>query len=144
MNSHFVNDAALLCMLCASAASASEADWLRSLRLQFDNYLLSGQERDQDYTGGVAITWSGAHARYRDYVAHQIGFMTFTAVDVTSADLVRDDRPYASLLFVARSRTRLNADESAAWFTSVSIGALGAMSRHASRCSLPVPSATSK
>jgi hypothetical protein len=124
MNSHFVNNAALLCMMCASA-SASEADRLQGLRLQFDNDLLSGQERDQDYTGGFTITRSGPHAGHRGYVAHQIGFMTFTPVDVTSADLVRDDRPYASLLFVASSRTRLDADESAAWFTSVSIGALG-------------------
>lgn len=115
--------------------------------MQVDNDLLAGRESDRDYTGGFAITLSGDRARNvplsldplvgaldrsllrsdsrGEHAAYQVGLMTFTPADLAASHVLHDDRPYASLLFVANSRTRLDAEERTALFTSVTIGALG-------------------
>lgn len=139
----------IICTLIASLACASEADRLdEGVSIQLDDDLFAGQQRDEDYTGGFAIGVSGDRARnaplsldfllgildqsvlrsdfpHSEHTAHQIGLIAFTPVNVAAAQLIDDDRPYASLLFVANSRISLDADERAAWYTSLSIGALG-------------------
>lgn len=117
------------------------------VRVQIDNDLFAGGERDRDYTGGFALSFSGTSARDR-YLsfdpalaaidamttpidaaksrhARQIGLMVFTPHDVLSRDPVQDDRPYASLLFSTNARVRVEADERTAWTSSLTVGVLG-------------------
>ena len=117
------------------------------VRLQVDNDLFAGGERDRDYTGGVALTVSGAAARDSwlsldpllervddavadvayDQVHHarQVGLMAFTPQDIAASEPLQDDRPYASLLFVSNGRVRVDADNRTAWSSSLTVGFLG-------------------
>jgi hypothetical protein len=117
------------------------------VRLQIDNDLLAGGDRDRDYTGGLALTISGTQARdgllsldpvlakidqllpatadARIFHARQIGFMAFTPADTLSREAQLDDRPYASLLFVTNGRMSVDADDRGAWFSSLTLGVLG-------------------
>jgi hypothetical protein len=117
------------------------------VRLQLDNDLFAGGERDRDYTGGFALTISGEEARNgllsldpllatidrllpatadaRIYHARQIGLMAFTPADTITSEVQPDDRPYASLLFVSNGRMRVDADDRGAWYSSLTIGFLG-------------------
>jgi hypothetical protein len=117
------------------------------VRLQVDNDLFAGGERDRDYTGGFALTISGEQARNgllsldpllatidrllpatadaRIYHARQIGLMAFTPADTITREVQPDDRPYASLLFVSNGRMRVDADDRGAWFSSLTVGFLG-------------------
>lgn len=132
----------------APLEAASADNEYDGVRLQADNDLFAGQERDEDYTGGLSITLSGdrahdgllsldaalafvdAHmtpnvATTRTHFARQLGFMAFTPNDIEASDALPSDRPYASLLFVSNGRMRLSADERSAWFSSLTVGVLG-------------------
>ena len=120
---------------------------MSGLRIQIDNDLFAGGERDRDYTGGFALSLSGTDARDRylslDPVlaaidalttpvedvatrhARQVGLMVFTPRDVLSSAPVQDDRPYASLLFSTNSRVRVDNDDRGAWVSSFTVGVLG-------------------
>lgn len=123
------------------------------LRLQVDNDLFAGGEHDRDYTGGVAITVSGAAARdswlsldpllkrvdeavahvEHDQVHHarQVGLMAFTPQDIVAKEPLQEDRPYASLLFVSNGRVRVDSDNRTAWSSSLTVGFLGlSLSEH--------------
>src|SRR5690606_17887995 len=99
---------------------------LSGVRVQLDNDLFAGGERDRDYTGGLSVTISGTTARdgllsldpllkrldgaarvpeAATYHARQFGLMAFTPQDIVNREPQHDDRPYASLLFVSNSRT---------------------------------------
>ena len=119
------------------------------VRVQLDNDLFAGGgRRDRDYTGGLAISVSGRSAKEssasldpalaaldsaftsdRDtdsvYHARQLGVMLFTPKDTLQRQAQPQDRPYASLFFIANGRLRVAADSRSAWFSSLSIGALG-------------------
>jgi hypothetical protein len=119
-------------------------------RLQLDNDLFArGGARDRDYTGGLAVTLSGRSAQdsllsldpallaldklftadNQDDVierhARQLGVMVFTPKDTLLKRAQPEDRPYASLVFVANGRLRVAPDRTSAWFSSFSVGALG-------------------
>jgi hypothetical protein len=116
-------------------------------RIHIDNDLFTGRELDRDYTGGVALTLSGTAARGSfasldpllvrlDGLfegtpaasvrhARQIGLMVFTPSDILTKQAQHDDRPYASLLFASNGRMRVDADDRGAWFSSLTVGALG-------------------
>lgn len=126
-----------------------------ALRLQIDNDLFAGGEQDRDYTGGFGITISGERARdgllsldpllrrldelstgvansdpenIEDgnvHYARQIGLMAFTPSNTLVEKVQPDDRPYASLLFVSNGRVSVDADDRAAWTSSLTIGVLG-------------------
>jgi hypothetical protein len=144
-----------LVLLCAalasqdiSATTASERDY-SGMRLQIDNDLFAaGGKRDRDYTGGLAVTLSGRAAqrspvsldpvvaaldrtftpeddRSQVFHARQVGLMVFTPNDIVQTRAQPEDRPYASLLFIANGRLRVAPDNRSAWFSSFSIGALG-------------------
>lgn len=120
---------------------------MSGVRVQIDNDLFAGGERDRDYTGGFAVSFSGTDARDR-YLsldpalaaidalttpganadarhARQFGLMVFTPRDVLSDAPVQNDRPYASLLFSTNSRVRVDNDDRAAWTSSITVGVLG-------------------
>jgi hypothetical protein len=117
------------------------------LQVNIDNDLFAGGERDRDYTGGFAVSYSGTDARDRylsldpalsaidaltssvdaasTYHARQVGLMVFTPRDVLNAAPVYNDRPYASLLFSTNARVRLNSDGRTAWSSALTVGMLG-------------------
>jgi hypothetical protein len=140
--------AAAFALLGSRAHAESSADGERGgVRLQIDNDLFAGSQRDRDYTGGMAITLSGAQARDgllsvdplvakldelltgdvegRTSHARQLGLMAFTPSDTITHEVQPDDRPYASLLFISNGRMRVDADERSAWFSSLTLGLLG-------------------
>jgi hypothetical protein len=141
---------ALTTMLAAAVSMAEGADAepaVSGVRVQIDNDLFAGSDRDRDYTGGFGVTFSGTDARDRylsldpalavidavtssgDYAttrhARQVGLMVFTPRDVMTSDPVRHDRPYASLLFTTNARVRVHANERSAWTSSLTVGMLG-------------------
>lgn len=116
------------------------------VRIHLDNDLFAGGERDRDYTGGLAVTVSGAAARdgflsldpalaridalsggesAQVYSARQFGLIAFTPKNIRSPEPQYDDRPYASLLFVSNGRVRVDADDRRAWSSSLTVGVLG-------------------
>ncbi|HEY8540524.1 MAG TPA: lipid A deacylase LpxR family protein [Steroidobacteraceae bacterium] len=140
--------AAALAMAAPAASGAEPEPALSGVRLQIDNDLFAGGGgRDRDYTGGLAFSFSGTDARDRylsldpalaaidrltspveaagTYHSKQIGLMAFTPRDVTSAEPVYDDRPYASLLFTTNQRVRVAHDGRTAWTSALTIGVLG-------------------
>ena len=131
----------------ASDASAEFEPAVSGVRLQVDNDLFAGGQRDRDYTGGFAFTVSGTDARDRylsldpvlskidaivspieaasTHHARQVGLVVFTPREVLRKDAIQDDRPYASLLFTTNARMRVEANSRTAWSSSFTIGALG-------------------
>lgn len=132
-----------------AAANTAEAEYT-GFRLQLDNDLFAqGGRSDRDYTGGLAVTISGRSAQDSALsldpllktldrlsigegedgsivrTARQFGVMAFTPQDITQSAPQENDRPYASLVFIANGRLRVDPDKTAAWFTSFSIGVLG-------------------
>jgi hypothetical protein len=143
---------AMALALMISSAHADDAELqhepqISGVRVQIDNDLFAGGERDRDYTGGFAVSISGTDARDRylsldpalatidaltspieaasTHHARQIGVMVFTPRDVLSAAPIQNDRPYASLLFSTNARVRVEADGRTAWSSSFTIGVLG-------------------
>jgi len=57
--------------------------------------------------------------------AMQFGIIAFTPGDLSATGPLYDDRPYASLLFLANGRVSLAADGRTAWVSNLTIGALG-------------------
>jgi hypothetical protein len=126
-----------------------------ALRVQIDNDLFAGGEKDRDYTGGFGITISGERAREgllsldpllrrldelstgaantdpenieagNVHYARQIGLMAFTPSNTLVTEVQPDDRPYASLLFVSNGRVSVDADDRGAWISSLTVGVLG-------------------
>ncbi|MFO7304506.1 MAG: lipid A deacylase LpxR family protein [Gammaproteobacteria bacterium] len=143
---------AVATLLGGTTASAQDEREYAGVRLHLDNDLFAGGERDRDYTGGLAVAVSGAAAREgflsldpvlarldaltsnesaRVYSARQFGLITFTPKDIEAHEPQFDDRPYASLLFAANGRLRVDADERRAWSSSLTIGVLGlSLSEH--------------
>lgn len=140
--------ALLLATASAQADSTANEREVSGVRVQIDNDLFSGSSRDRDYTGGMAVTISGSHARdgllsldpllrrvdklttpQARYAtirhAQQFGLIAFTPVDIVQAQPLFDDRPYASLLFVSNSAVRVDPDNRGAWSSSLTVGVLG-------------------
>src|SRR5687768_2977180 len=117
---------AVIAIFASGVTGAQVEQDYTGLRLQVDNDLFAGGERDRDYTGGMALTVSGIAARDsalsldpllkridgaisnvehpQVHHARQIGLMAFTPQDIVSREALQDDRPYASLLFVSNGR----------------------------------------
>ena len=122
-------------------------DGVDAVRVQIDNDLFAGGERDRDYTGGMSITIAGERARdgwfsldpllarvdalsdkNRDdevHYARQVGLMAFTPGNTLVEEVQPDERPYASLLFVSNGRVRVDADDRGVWTSSLTVGVLG-------------------
>ncbi len=113
----------------------------------FDNDTLTPTQRDEDYTGGVAVTLAGRRAQdlavsldaplgWIDglfvptagaaFELHslQFGALAFTPGSITSAPIRAGDRPYASLAYVANGRSYVSGGTTV-YHTSFSLGVLG-------------------
>lgn len=100
----------------------------------FDNDISFGDEKDRNYTGGLALTLSGKRAAEYwfsiddwlngldrlsgfeslqqrsggiDRHAIEFGLTIFTPDDIAAKTPVADDHPYANMLFMANSQTRI-------------------------------------
>lgn len=117
-----------------------------------DEHLLTDAARDQDYNGGGEVTRSG---RSRGFIgrgldralgfvdggtciaagltglqgqpkhAFAAGLLVFTPRDLNARNVVRGDRPYASLFFVSVGRRYASPDSAVAYDTSLTVGVLG-------------------
>lgn len=121
-----------------------------SWALTFDNDILVPGGRDQDYTYGINLIQSGDNARIarislnKPLIAidkwlgnthgsvavqqtfnRELGLFGFTpeAIDVRVANA--NDRPYASLVYLASSREQVNLVNNIAWKSTLTIGVLG-------------------
>lgn len=119
--------------------------------LAVDNDLFTPRPKDRDYTGGFALTvsgpntgrhwWSldpalrqmdraflgrGAEFR-RATIQHsaQIGLISFTPQDIARTDVLAEDRPYASLMYVTSARQYVDADERRMRHSGLTLGLLG-------------------
>lgn len=120
--------------------------------LNIDNDLFSGGNLDRDYTGGIAVAITGAKTREwpvsldkaraaltrlsgfdRLYgngpllSRHTIefGFTLFTPNDISIAEPIKDDHPYASLFFIASSAQYVLPERKLSFQTVLTVGALG-------------------
>lgn len=116
----------------------------------FDNDVLVPGHRDQDYTYGLNFTQTGESARKarftlndplvaidnwigfgrsslstRETFSREIGAFGFTPEDITLSKPIPDDRPYASLVYLASSREQVDLVENLAWKSTLTIGVLG-------------------
>lgn len=124
--------------------------WLAGIdavSVQIDNDLFAGGQQDRDYTGGMSITIAGPRARdgwlsldgllrrvdealgvsgasHVEY-ARQLGVVAFTPENTEVVEVQADDRPYASMLFLANGRVAVDDDEMGVWTSSLTLGVLG-------------------
>jgi len=116
-----------------------------------DNDLFAGTQTDRDYTGGLALTISGPqtsdywwspdpalgaldravfsrNSRYNDTLVQysaQVGIVGFTPQDIASDTVQRDDRPYASLMYITSARQYIDTEARRVRHTGLTIGVLG-------------------
>ena len=121
-------------------------------QLYVDNDLFVSSDTDRDYTGGIAVALTGRRARewwfsmdsWLDSVdqftgiqslqmaeggfsrhALEIGFTLFTPENITIAEPIFNDRPYASFLFMANSQQITFPEQRWVLQSALTIGFLG-------------------
>ncbi|PTQ90153.1 lipid A deacylase LpxR family protein [Agitococcus lubricus] len=115
--------------------------------LHIDNDLFSPHKQDRDYTGGINITFAGQHVKRwpisvdraltfinqglgirhpNNLYLHslQLGIAAFSPEDIQQENIVYDDRPYASLLYLANSQLQI-VDDNTANQSTLTVGILG-------------------
>lgn len=117
-----------------------------------DNDVLTTGNRDQDYTGGFAVTLSGYRAMeypisvgswlvgldrfsrfqnlYKDrnhFQRHSLefGITLFTPSDISVSEPIPDDHPYASLFFIANTEQTVMPEDNVAYQSTLTVGFLG-------------------
>jgi hypothetical protein len=121
-------------------------------QLYMDNDLFINNNKDRDYTGGFALTLSGAKTRDYWFSIHgwlatidrlagmttlhekpaalkkhsvEIGTTLFTPKNINQKQPVADDHPYANLLFLAYSRQSIFPHSGLLYQSALSVGFLG-------------------
>ena len=134
-----------------SALRAADEDSQRRWSVHVDDDLFSFADRDRDYTGGVTFGLTGARAHehplslagalgHVDGATHfaawrggaalegealEIGLLLFTPQNLAAAEPLRDDRPYANLLYAASSEVALDDARGVAFQSTLAVGVLG-------------------
>jgi len=154
----FIGPVLLITLVSATAtAIAGDQDSVEPVMMSIyvDNDALTSRAKDEDYTGGAAVTYSGINAtrhpfsldkplawtnrisriekamglrgKHTDQVWHscEVGLAAFTPTDIELASPIRDDRPYSSLIYVANTRQSVDVDRRVSVITTLSLGALG-------------------
>ncbi len=121
-----------------------------SWALAIDNDYLALGGKDQDYTYGFNFTYTGQSAKdgwlsldaplgWLDSAlgfehlspvgvskhSREVGMFGFTPSEIEVAEPQYDDRPYASLVYLASSRERLDIRNRVAWKSTLTVGVLG-------------------
>lgn len=121
------------------------------IALSTDNDLFAPGQTDRDYTAGVAVTYSSNSADFNNsqvsrlvgavdesLIGHfanlpnapantslEFGVYGFTPEEIAAETIVRDDRPYSSLVYLSASRSYEVPGSNSGWTTSLTVGALG-------------------
>jgi hypothetical protein len=116
-----------------------------------DDDLFAFTNRDRDYTAGVtfnltgeparnhplslarALAWADGASRFAAWrgeaatqgEALELGLLLFTPQNLSAAQPLPDDRPYANLLYAASSQLALDDERNVAYQSSLAIGFLG-------------------
>lgn len=118
--------------------------------LSFENDLLAGGARDKDFTYGLNFVHKGErsrrwlpnpsplHSRLDAVLGFhkpsglqlrghslELGLYGFTPEDISQAEAIEDDRPYASLVYATSTHSSLNVESDDALSSSLSVGVLG-------------------
>lgn len=126
-----------------------------TMSVYVDNDLFTGSNKDEDYTGGIAIAFSGKNASRhlfsidqplawinknsqvagllsmedanasRIFHTCEIGLAVFTPSDIKNKNSIANDRPYSSLIYLSNAQQSISDDAKSALITSLSIGVLG-------------------
>lgn len=121
----------------------------------FENDLLAGGARDKDFTYGLNLTRKGERSQSwflnplhlqkgidrglglnspgKNSIGDaklkgssvEFGLYGFTPDDISQAQIIEDDRPYASLIYMANTRDSLDIEDQSALSTTLSVGVLG-------------------
>ncbi len=128
-------------------AESQQSAWAVSM----DNDLFSPVRSDRDFTAGLAVTYTGREGlkywrgldntlNYLDkfsfvpasqFSADDVtpsiewGTYGFTPEEIEARDVIEDDRPYASLVYVTNSRIYHMNGSRDAWSSSLTLGFLG-------------------
>jgi len=135
----------------ANQSSATEPGALGG-GIVFDEHVLTDGSRDEDYDGGGEVTLSGqrggvigrvldralgfidglacAGQRFEGEqwdIGHAFasGLLIFTPQDLAARDIVRGDRPYASLFFASVGRRYISPTADVAYDSTFTLGILG-------------------
>lgn len=123
---------------------------ISSWAFAFDNDLLVPGSRDQDYTYGLNITYSGRQAERQwaslhdslDWINRKLeldglvgqginatkieyGLFGFTPEDISLSMANPEDRPYASLIYVSSSSETYHPQREVSWQSTLTVGILG-------------------
>lgn len=135
----------------AAAAASTRGESERQVwAISMDNDLfVPGSVRDVDFTGGFALTYSGRTGlKYWQGLDDTLGTLDriigvdkefssitpsiefgmygFTPSEIEATQVLADDRPYASLVYLSASRIYQSEEPGGdAWSSSLTIGALG-------------------
>lgn len=124
-----------------------------ALSVYLDNDLFTGNNKDGDYTGGLAVSYTGEAANdqilsktinwinSRSLLKHlipnkyfqtqldlsnfEIGMLAFTPQDIKRHDAIINDRPYASLIYLTNTQHAIDLNARQGLITSLSVGFLG-------------------
>jgi len=126
--------------------------WNTGWAFYVDNDALALVNRDQQYTGGFALTLSGrratayalslqpaltaanrltgfsalgTHGPHLERHAMQLAIAAFTPANIRTSRPIRDDRPYASLLMLGNTQQVANLDDHVVYQSSLILGLLG-------------------
>lgn len=145
---HYTLALATVALLLVPPAVAAQEQYDAGWALFMDNDALALRANDHDYTGGVALTLAGrrveewlvsldralgtvnrlvglSDTRAAEWHALQVSVLTFTPANLEAATPIRGDRPYASIVYLANSRTTVMPDSDVVYQTSLAVGALG-------------------
>lgn len=141
----------ILLTFTVSFATWAEQPARSAWAVSLDNDLFSPLRTDRDFTAGFAVTYTGREGlpywQGLDEVLEQLDVLSplplnlfgadsttpsiewgsygFTPDEIEAKEVIEDDRPYASLLYVTNSRIYHVAGSSDAWSSSLTLGVLG-------------------
>jgi len=113
-----------------------------------DNDLFITPNLDRDYTAGMSVAFSGAGSAHHllsidsalgvidswsglnntsDFVTHsfEFGITGFTPDKIQTRAALQNDRPYASLVYIANNRQYINISDKRSLISTLSVGLLG-------------------
>ena len=134
-------------VLSMGSVAKEERSSPRSLSIVLDNDIFVPGSRDQDYTAGFNIAYSGkgldqsyfflkiplrfidqifdlSHTQ-TDVFSLEAGLYGFTPEDIERSSANSDDRPYASILYFSSAHERIDESARTAWQSVFTIGVLG-------------------
>jgi len=135
----------------AAQSNAVTSETRRAWSVQIDDDFLALTQRDRDYTAGVSFTladsgdtehslplthpleWADEFTRFSrlragaasETRALELGLRLFTPSNLEAESALPDDRPYATLAYVANSKLTVDGDRRTALQSTLTLGLLG-------------------